>query len=80
MQIANDASLDKLMLWSINEENNELFKAYVKKFISFRDVFVSKRNVVFKLYGELKAIFGESDVDEPQDVKNYPFPNKKRPN
>lgn len=67
-EMANGKSLENILLKCYNKNDNEEFQKYIDMFLSFIDGMVSKRNVEFKPSKEFKSIFGEWEIDKPQDI------------
>ena len=67
-EMAEGKSLENILLVALDENDDQKFKKYIDKFLSFVDQMVSKRNVEFIPSKEFETIFGKWELDGNQDI------------
>lgn len=71
-EMAEGESFEYYLLEAINHGDKEKLELLFKQYIEFVDEMVEERDVMFTPTQEFKDIFGDWNIDKPQDIINIP--------
>ncbi|MCT7566400.1 hypothetical protein N5T96_08605 [Aliarcobacter butzleri] len=67
-EMAQGISLENVLLEAVAQNDKERFSKYIDKFLDLLDGMVTKRNTIFEPSEEFTTIFGQWELNEPQDI------------
>ncbi len=67
-EMAAGVCLENILVEALNQNDIEKFQKYIDKFLGFVDSMVYKRDVLFEPSEEFKNIFGNWEIEKPQDI------------